>query len=61
MSLSSFFCFFFLHIFNFVDFLSSFIKLFVVVVILLLFSFPSEVFSFLTGCLPYWGLQVFDF
>ena len=47
----------FLYIFNFVDFLSSFIKLFVVCFIVL--SFLFEVFSFLTGLSSLLGLSGF--
>ena len=49
----------FLYIFNFVDFLSCFIKFFLLLFVLLLFSFLSEVFSFLTGLSSLLGLSGF--
>ena len=51
----------FLYIFNFVDYLSSFIKLFIVVVCFIVFFFFLKFSLSLLGCLSCWGLRVFGF
>ena len=52
----------FLYIFNFVDFLSSFIKVFVVVCLFYCcFLFFLKDSLSLLGCLPCWGFRVFGF